>query len=64
MATPTKNKFIEAVKDHDLQEIVDALIEQHCFSPVVDAIVENLTIKLSKLHQIETLMENILSKKD
>ena len=41
----------------DLEETVDILIEEHCFSPIVDAIVANLQLKLSKLEHIIKIIE-------
>lgn len=55
MDDKTKKLIIET----DLEEILGVLIEHHCFSPVVEAIVCIMQTKLSKLEKLEGLIQRL-----
>jgi hypothetical protein len=62
MSGHSKPKPIEdAIKPFTVQEVVDALIEENCFGPVVDAIVSNLTDKMNLLEECRWAIEKLNS---
>jgi len=60
MSGPSKPKPIEdAIKPFTVQEIVDVLIKENCFGPVVEAIVSNLTDELEKAREIQSRLKKL-----
>ena len=53
--TPAQEKLI---KELDVEEVVDLLIDTYCFSPVVDAIVANLQGQLDQLRRIKDIVKD------
>jgi septin family protein len=48
----------KVLKELDVEEVVDFLIDQYCFSPVVDAIVANLQGQLEQLNRIKNIIKD------
>lgn len=41
-----------------LQDVIDALIEENCITPVVEAIMENIEGKINTLNKIQELLKD------
>lgn len=51
-------KTKELLLKQDLQLVIDTLIEENCFGPVVECIVNNLSTQVETLNKIKELIKD------